>query len=137
GAEKRGGYYLRIEPGNSLLAGGFFNPEPADLMRIRKEFEMDDSDIRAILSDKKFKKAFGGFNEENQVKTAPRGFDKEHPAIDLIKNKSFYVNHSFSDEEVLSSDFKEKIVSHYQLLRPYFDYMSDVLSTDLNGELVI
>ncbi len=133
GAHRRGGYYLRLEPGNSLMAGGFFSPEPADLLRIRKEFEMDDQEIREILTNPDFKKAFGGFNTGYQVKTAPKGFSKDHPAIDLIKNKSFFVEHSFTDKEVFASDFLDKVVHHYELLRPYFDYMSDVLTTDLNG----
>ncbi len=137
GAHRRGGYYLRLEPGNSLMAGGFFGPEPSDLLRIRKEFEMDDSEIRDILSHLDFKKAFGGFNTQYQVKTAPKGFSKDHPAIDLIKNKSFFVEHKFTDTEVLSPDFLDTLVYHYRLLRPYFDYMSDVLTTDLNGVSLI
>jgi uncharacterized protein (TIGR02453 family) len=133
GAHRRGGYYLRLEPGNSLMAGGFFNPEPVDLLRIRKEFEMDASEIREILSDKKFEKAFGGFNQEYAVKTAPKGFSKDHPDIDLIRLKSYFVTHSFTDEEVFSDDFRDNLAHHFGLLRPYFDYMSEVLTTDLNG----
>ena len=133
GAHRRGGYYLRLEPGNSLMAGGFFGPEPADLIRIRKEFEMDASEIRKIISNKKFKEAFGGFNQEYAVKTAPKGFSKDHPDIDLIRLKSYFVTHEFSDDEVFSPDFKDKLVHHFLLLRPYFDYMSEVLTTDLNG----
>ncbi len=133
GAHRRGGYYLRLEPGNSLMAGGFFGPESSDLLRIRKEFEMDDQEIREILANADFKKAFGGFNTDYQVKTAPKGFSKDHPAIDLIKNKSFFVQHTFSDKEVFGTDFLDKLVHHYELLRPFFDYMSDVLTTDLNG----
>ncbi|GAA0721843.1 DUF2461 domain-containing protein [Aquimarina litoralis] len=133
GAHRRGGYYLRLEPGNSQMAGGFFGPEPKDLLRIRKEFEMDDQEIREILSNAEFQKAFGGFNTDYQVKTAPKGFSKEHPAIDLIKNKSFFVTKSFTDKEVFSEGFLDNLTYHYRLLRPYFDYMSDVLTTDLNG----
>lgn len=137
GAHRRGGYYLRLEPGNSLMAGGFFSPEPVDLLRTRKEFEMDDQEIREILSNADFKKAFNGFDSSNQVKTAPKGFSKDHPNIDLIKNKSFFVTHNFTDAEVFASDFLDKVVCHYELLRPYFDYMSDVLTTDLNGVSLI
>lgn len=137
GAHRRGGYYLRLEPGNSLMAGGFFSPESSDLLRIRKEFEMDDQEIRDILKQPDFRKAFGGFNTEYQVKTAPKGFDKKHSAIDLIKNKSFFVQHSFSDKEVFASDFLDTLLYHYELLRPFFDYMSDVLTTDLNGVSLI
>ena len=49
GASRRGSYYLRIEPGKCAIGGGFFGPEPQDLLRIRKEFEMDSEPIRAIL----------------------------------------------------------------------------------------
>ncbi len=137
GAHRRGGYYLRLEPENSLMAGGFFSPESADLLRIRKEFEMDDEEIREILSNKDFKKAFGSFDSSNQVKTAPKGFSKDHKSIDLIKNKSFIVTHKFSDKEVFSPNFLDKVIFHYELLRPFFDYMSDVLTTDLNGVSLI
>jgi len=138
GAYRRGGYYLRIEPnGKSRMAGGFFNPNPVDLLRIRKEFELDAEPIRAILNNKAFKAAFNGLVTNNQVKTAPRNFNVDHPAIDLIKNKCFVVGHSFTDQEVLATDFKENLLAHYRLLIPFFDYMSDVLTTDLNGESLI
>jgi len=133
GEHRRGGYYLRIEPGNTLMAGGFFDPNPADLLRIRKEFEMDAAPIRKILKQKDFENNFGGFIQEYKVKTAPKGFSKEDPNIDLIRLKSFFVTHEYSDKEVLAPDFKDKLVHHFRLLRPYFDYMSEVLTTDLNG----
>jgi len=137
GVHRRGSYYLRLEPGNSLIAGGFFSPESPDLLRIRKEFEMDASEIRLILNQKTFKKVYNGFNQENAVKTAPRNFDKEDPNIDLIKLKSFFVSHSFTDKEVFSEDFEENITNHFLLLCPYFDYMSEVLTTDLNGVSIL
>lgn len=137
GAQLRGGYYLRIEPGNSMMGGGFFSPEPSDLLRIRKEFEMDDQEIRTILNTSKFKQAFGGFNTEYEVKTAPKGFSKEHPAIDLIRKKAFFVTKSLTDKEVTSNGFLKQLVADYHLLRPFFDYMSDVLTTDLNGESIL
>lgn len=137
GAHRRGGYYLRLEPGNSFMAGGFFDPNPADLLRIRKEFEMDSSEIREILNQKEFKKSFGNFNQDYAVKTAPKGFSKDDDNIDLIKLKSFFVNHRFTDAEVFAPDFKDNLIYHYQLLRPFFNFMSEVLTTDLNGESLL
>ncbi len=133
GAHRRGSYYLQLEPGNSFIACGFFQPNPADLLRIRREFETNDTEIREILQQPDFQKAFGGFDTSDQVKTAPKGFDKDHEAIDLIKNKNFFVAHYFNDEEVLSSNFTEKVVQHFKLVEHFFRYMSDVLTTDLNG----
>src|SRR5690606_33348708 len=133
GAHRRGGYYLRLEPGNSYMAGGFFEPNPADLFRIRKEFETDASEIHDILNQRDFKKAFGYLNQEHAVKTAPKGFNKTDENIDLIKLKCFFVRHRFADSDVFAEGFLDNLVSHYQLLRPFFNYMSDVLTTDLNG----
>jgi len=134
GEARRGSYFLNIEPGNSFIGGGFFAPNPQDLLRIRKEFETDASEIRELIAKPEFSKVFGNeFVPYNQVKTAPKGFSKTHPAIDLIKNKSFFFQHNYSDKEIQHANFSETIASHYQLLRPFFDLMSDVLTTDLNG----
>ncbi len=139
GAHRRGGYYLRIEPGDkSLIAGGFFGPEAADLKRIRTEFATDASEIREILNAPAFAKAYGNtFDTSNAVKTAPRGFDKDDPNIDLIRLKNYIVTRKFTDAEVLESDFTNKVIESYKLLIPFFDYMSDVLTTDLNGQSLL
>ncbi len=135
-AALRGGYFLNIEPGASIAGGGFYAPNANDLKRIRQEFEQDDSEIRAILTNKIFKNTFGELMG-SELKTAPRGFDIDHPAIDLIRKKQFYVIRNFSDKEVKDSGFIDLILDTYQTLRPYFDYMSSILTTNLNGESTI
>lgn len=138
GAQRRGGYYLRIESGKSMIAGGFFNPDPKDLKRIRTEFQMDASEIQEILNDKAFQKVYGNtFDQTNAVKTAPKGFAKDDPNIDLIRLKTFVVKKAFTDEEVMRDDFADIVAKNFKLLRPYFNYMSDVLTTDLNGESLL
>jgi len=133
----RGGYYLHLQPNNeSFIATGFWDPESADLMRIRKEFEMDDSDMRDIINDEKFKSIWGNLAGD-EVKTAPRGFNKEHKAIDLIKKKQFIFTKKFTDKQVLDASFLNEINEAFKAIRPYFDYMSDVLTTDLNGVSLI
>ena len=137
GKHLRGGYYLRIRPGESFLAGGFWEPNKEDLFRIRKEFELDDTEIRKILKEKSYVKYFGGQFEGEELKTAPKGFDKEHPAIDLIRKKGFIAVRKFSDKEVLATNFLKEVDDTYKALRPFFDYMSEVLTTDLNGVSLI
>jgi uncharacterized protein (TIGR02453 family) len=132
----RGGYYLRIRPGESFLAGGFWGPNKEDLLRIRKEFEMDTAEIREILNAETFVKHFEKL-KGNALKTAPRGFDKEHPDLDLIRMKQFIVTRHFTDDEVLNPNFLKEINASYKAMRPYFDYMSEILTTDLNGESII
>ena len=137
GKELRGGYYLRIGASKSFLAGGLWEPNKEDLLRIRKEIEVDDSEIRNILKTREFVDYFGGRFQGAELKTAPRGFSKEHPAVDLLRKKGFIAVRNFSDQEVLSETFTKEVSKSYRALRPFFDLFSDILTTDLNGEKLI
>lgn len=133
----RGGYYIHIEPGNSFLGAGFWDPNKQDLHRIRKEFEIDDNEIREIINSKPVKTCWGELKGD-ELKTAPRGYDKNHKAIDLIRKKQYVFikplsEYIMSDTNLLSNE----VISAFKIIRPYFDYMSDVLTTDLNGESLI
>jgi len=130
--ELRGGYYLQIGPGASFLATGFWNPEKEDLLRIRKELALDADEFRAIIGDSKFVKTWGQL-QGDELKTAPKGFSKEHKDIDLIRKKQFIFTKTYTDQEVVSADFLVQVTRAFKDVRPYFDYMSDVLTTDLNG----
>jgi uncharacterized protein (TIGR02453 family) len=133
----RGGYYIHLEQNNSFVGGGFWAPNKEDLFRIRKVFEMDTTVFEKIASDKTFLKYFGELKGEVGVKTAPKGFDKNHPAIDLIKKKQYVVMRKFTDKEVLSDNFQKEVIVTFLAMRPFFDYMTEVLTTDLNGESLI
>ena len=135
--ELRGGYYIQIKPNNqSFIATGFWNPEKEDLFRIRKEFEQDDEEFRDIINSNSLQSVWGNL-QGDELKTAPRDFDKNHHAIDLIRRKQFIFTKSFSDEEVLKPDFFKRANEAFRAIRPFFDYMSDVLTTDLNGQSLI
>ncbi len=136
GARLRGGYYLQLKPGGSFAATGFWEPHKDDLFRIRKELEMDASDFRNVINEKSFKQIWGDLVGDG-VKTAPKGFDKEHPNIDLIKRKQFIFVRNFSDGQVHSKDFIKEVDKSFKAIRPYFDLMSDILSTNLNGESLL
>lgn len=136
GAQNRGGYYIQIKPGESFLATGFWNLEKEDLYRIRKELELDTSELCEIIHKKPFKKIWGELQGES-LKTAPKGFDRNHENIDLIRYKQFTFKRNFTDEQVLSTTFIDDINISFQTIRPFFDYMSEVLNTNLNGETLL
>ncbi len=136
GAHLRGGYYLHLKPGESFLATGFWAPNKDDLFRIRKELEMDASEFREVINQKELKTIWGELTGD-EVKTAPKGFDKEHPDIDLIRKKQFVFVRKLSDKEVLSPSFIDEVDKSYKAIRPYFDLMSDILTTNLNGESIL
>jgi uncharacterized protein (TIGR02453 family) len=137
GNDRRGGYTFRIKPGGSSnVGGGFFAPNSDDLLRIRKEFEMDSQYMNKIMTNDTFLNTFEILRGDG-VKTAPRGFDKKDPNIELIRKKQFYVFKKFTDKEVLSPNFLEQVNETFLAIRPFFDYMTDILTTDLNGESIL
>jgi len=136
GAKLRGGYYLQIKPGESFIAAGFWEPNSPDLLRIRKELEQDASAFRELINKPSFKKTWGELVGE-EVKTAPKGFNKEDPNIDLIRKKAFIFVRKFADKEVLSEAFLDEVNYSFKEIRPYFDLMSEILTTNLNGESLL
>jgi uncharacterized protein (TIGR02453 family) len=128
----RGGYYLHIEENATFVGGGFWEPNKEDLLRIRKELAIDAKELREIIKQKEFVKYFGSLEGE-ELKTAPRDFDKNHVNIDLIRKKQYIVTRKFTNKEVLSPEFEKEVILTFKAMRPFFNYMSDILSTDLNG----
>ena len=128
----RGGYYFKVEPGKSHFGGGFYSPESKDLKLIRSHIAYDDKPLRKILKSAKWKNTFGELLGE-QVKSAPKGYNKEHPSIDLLKYKQYYGMRLFTEKEVTSPNFYKEVVKTWKNLRPWFDYMSEILTHDANG----
>ncbi|WP_421894194.1 DUF2461 domain-containing protein [Marinoscillum sp.] len=132
----RGGYYYEIAPGRSFVAGGFFGPNASDLLHIRKQISQDPEPLWEVLNQEDFKQYFGGLKGAS-VKTSPKGFSIDDPAIALIRQKQFVVEHYFTDAEVLSTDFSQILNDSFRAMRPYLNYMSEILTTDLNGESIV
>lgn len=132
----RGGYYFHIEPDNVFVGGGFWAPNKDDLQRIREDIVTDASELRSIITSKDFVKTFGKLEGE-QLKSCPKGFDKDHPDIDLLRYKQFIVSKKFSKKEALSKDFSEMVDDTFQKMRPFFDYMSVSVTTDTNGVSIV
>jgi uncharacterized protein (TIGR02453 family) len=129
---RRGGYYFHLEPGDSFIAGGFWAPNAQDLKRIRDDIAFDPAPLRKILSSKPFVSTFEALQGE-QLKTTPKGFEAMHEAIDLLRYKQFLLIKKFTDQEVLSEHFLKEANLTFKNMRPFFDYMSEVLTTDING----
>ena len=134
--ELRGGYYLEISADESFIAAGFWNPNKEDLLRIRKEIEIDGQEFKRIINQKKIKEIWGDLKGD-EVKTSPKGFTSHHEYIDLIKKKQFIFIKKLKEKDILDEKFQNELVNYFESIRPFFDYMSEVLTTNLDGESII
>jgi uncharacterized protein (TIGR02453 family) len=135
-AARRGSYYIHIQPGNSFIGGGFWDPVKEDIELIRSHIAADDAYLRKVLESKEFRQFFGTLEGE-QLKTAPKGYEKDHPAIDLLRYKQFLISKPFSDKEVLAPDFSKNAATTLKAMLPFFDVMTEMLTTNLNGESLV
>ena len=100
------GYYVQVQPGGqSFIAGGMWQPETPLLNAIRQEIDYNAAEFKKILNAKDFKKFFGKLSDEDKLKTVPKGYDKSHPEIELLKHKSFITVHDLKDSDVTSKNF--------------------------------
>lgn len=132
----RGSYYFHIKPGNSFVMIGFWGPNTSDMNRLRREMELNLEGWHEVLNNKNFKKTFGELKGE-QLVTAPRGYDKQHRAIHLLRYKQFLLRYDFNDQEVLKPDFVKKVNEVFKKARPFLDFMSEVLTTNADGESIL
>lgn len=128
----RGGYYFYIGTDKAYVEGGFWGPNAADIQRIRQDIATNHDDWRKILSDKTLVKTFGALQGE-QLTSAPKGYDRNHEAIELLRYKQFLLKHEFDAADIFTPAFAKKMSDVFKKMRPFLDYMSEVLTTDANG----
>jgi uncharacterized protein (TIGR02453 family) len=119
----KSGYYIHIEPGKSFIGGGIYMPQPDVLKKLRQEVYFNAPELRAILSEKKFKSTFGTLGDWDKLKRPPKDFPADFEHIDLLMYKSYAVGHNLKDEEILEDSFPEKILEVCKTMKPLNDFL--------------
>lgn len=120
------GYYLHIEPGSCMMSGGIYMPTAKELSAIRDAVAKDPKTMRGFLAEPKLAEEFGHLWGD-AVKTAPRGYPKDHPAIDLIRHKHYIVSREISDEEMTDPTFPDSCLESFRLVRDFNRYLNAVM----------
>ncbi|KAF3942394.1 hypothetical protein ABW19_dt0208136 [Dactylella cylindrospora] len=151
-------YYLSIQPGDqSFLGGGLWHPEATHVSLMRREIDRHPDRLKGILASNDF---YGNFlnpsasptsrviktakgvrdlavkrfverNSEDALKTAPKGYDKTHPDINLLRLKSYTVGKRISDEEILQPNAMDYIVEIIRAMEPFITYLNSVVMPDI------
>jgi len=122
--DKFAGYYVHVEPGNSMIAGGAYMPPSPWLMAIREKIDEQGNTLLKIISDKNFIKYFGEIEGE-KLKSAPKGYSKDHPYIEMLRFKSFLAAKIISDKEIVSKECFELFIKASKAMKPLNDFLND------------
>jgi uncharacterized protein (TIGR02453 family) len=120
------GYYISIQPrGQSMVAGGWYQPTPEQLSRFRQAIDEDAAPLKKLTRAKAFVETFGAIEGE-RLKTAPQGYDRAHPDLALLQLKQITIIKRFTDKEVEARDFHGKVVSACRAMKPFLNYLKGV-----------
>ena len=119
-------YYLQIAPDDSWVGGGFYAPSSDQLAKVRRSIADDPGELEAIIHEPDFVRYFGELEGES-LKTAPMGYTRDHPAIDLLRRKQYLAGTSLGDAEVLAPDLTARVLTLCRALKPFLTYLNDAL----------
>ncbi|KAJ7594864.1 hypothetical protein C8J56DRAFT_927809 [Mycena floridula] len=138
------GYHISISSGGSMIAAGTWCPGKTELNFLRASILRDPSRLRQVISAKEFVKYFGPakaggkrqniFGRDDELKVSPKGIDKAHKDIDLLKCRSFAVSHQFSDDEVLSKTFAQKLAEVATVMQPLVHCLNDMMTIQADDD---
>lgn len=125
GGKKSGkpGYYMHIQPGNNFLGGGIYQPSSEVLSKVRQEIDYNGKELKQIINSKKFKQTYSEPHTADQLKTAPKGYAKDHEYLELLQLKHYVYMRSATDQEVVSSQFSEKVTHDFKVLYPFNQFL--------------
>jgi len=120
------GYYLHIEPGGSFVGGGAYCPPADSLKALRTEIFDHPDEFKRLISSNSFQKTYPEMYDD-KLKTAPKGFPKDFPEIDLLKYKSYAFTSRIADSDVVGDTFVSKGVTAFRELSPVNRFLNTAI----------
>ncbi len=122
-AGKAYGYFISLEPhGQTMVAGGLYSPTPEQLERFRQVIAGDATEFKQVTQARDFVEVFGEIEGE-RLKTAPKGYEKTHPEIELLQLKQITVIHRFSDQAVTAAEFPSQVLAACGAMKPFIGWL--------------
>ncbi len=126
---KQGDFYIHLGTNGSFIAGGFYKPKKEILDSIRDAIDYNGEEFKKILNTSSFKSTFGNLIDDgDSLKTSPKGYSGDHEHIELLRRKTFAVQHDVTQKEVMQEDFQAKCVEIYKQMLPFRKYLNKAVT---------
>jgi len=117
------GYYIHLQPGESFIAGGSYQPMPDKLAAIRQEIDYNLEEFKNIITHKEFIKHFGTLTGD-KLQRPPKGYDAENHAIEYIKHKGFLAFLKIDDKNLTEKELLKHCLSAFKAMKPLNDFLN-------------
>jgi uncharacterized protein (TIGR02453 family) len=122
----KAGYYFHLEPGNSFMGGGMWQPASEIVKKVRQEIDYNLAEFKKILSSKKIKSIYDGlFIEEGQLLSkVPKGYDPDNPAAEYLKHKSYVTLANIRDGELIDENLTSNTIKAFEAILPLIAFLN-------------
>jgi uncharacterized protein (TIGR02453 family) len=121
------GYYLHIEPGEVFLGGGIYMPDNDQLKKIRRAIADHSNEFLSIIQNQRFRKCFGKL-EGDKLQRAPKGYEPDHPMVEWLKYKQFFVGVEWAESKCLKVKFVSEIAAVFEVASPLVRFLNEAMS---------
>lgn len=123
------GYYVHVEPGKNFIGGGLYMAEPAMIKKVRQEIDYNFEEFQSILKSPSFKKSYKDIYDGKDVKLSrvPQGYEKDNPAAEYLKLKSWIVMKEVPDEYMTDPKASSRIVKDLEAMQPLLVFLNKSL----------
>lgn len=122
-------FYIHLGVDETLIAGGLWHPNSDKLRKVRTEIDYEGDRLNGILQSSPFKDWFEIY-QDDKLKSAPKGFSKDHEHIELLKLKSIAAMRMITREDILSDRFHDMVVESYKTIVPLLDFVNVPIQED-------
>jgi uncharacterized protein (TIGR02453 family) len=120
------GFYFHVEPKEVIIAAGAWMPEKEQLHQIRQWLLEHHAAFRKLLQKPAVRRTFAEF-EGNPLVRAPKGYDPEHPAMDLVRCRQWGLSVSLPAETALDPKLAALVVRYFKLAVPVVEALNTPL----------
>jgi uncharacterized protein (TIGR02453 family) len=120
-------FYVHLGIDETLVAGGLWHPDSEKLKKVRTEIDYEGGKLQAIVDAEPFKSWFQVF-QGDIVKTAPKGYSRDHEHIHLLRLKSFAAIRPITRQDILGKDFQTLVIDSYRAISPMIDFINVALT---------
>lgn len=120
------GYYMDIEPGETFAGAGLYMPDSNQLKRIRAAIAHRSGEFLEIVQARAFTKLFGKLKGE-MLKRVPQGYEENHPMVNWLKLKQFFVGVSWPETRCRKAGFTEDVAHVFEAATPLVRYLNEAI----------
>ncbi len=121
------GLYVHIEPDGMFAGGGIYMPDGKQLRALRESIVAEPDAFLDVISEDRFKELFGSIQGE-KLKKSPQGFPADHPMVEHLKHKQFFVGRDFKESSVFAASFAEEVADTFRAILPLMTWLHESLA---------